>query len=176
MRIIADVYKPTSGFVDVNGVIAPILQLGTGFQGDLDARDNILMNGMLLGFSKSEIHEKIEKIIQYAELEKFVNMKLKYFSAGMRTRLAFSTVLQLNSDILLIDEVLSVGDINFRKKCFESILLLKKQGKTILFTSHSFDTISKICDKVLLLHKGKLIMIGNPDEVMAKYREISKKD
>ncbi len=172
LRVIAGVYKPTSGYVEVNGRLSPLLQLGTGFQGDLDARDNIIMNGMLLGISKSDITKKVENIIQYAELEKFVNMKLKHYSTGMKARLAFATAMQIDPDILLVDEVLAVGDKDFQKKSYETFLSFRKNKKTILHATHNLDKLSKFSDRVLLLDKGKIVIIGNPDEVIRKYHDV----
>jgi len=172
LRIIAGVYKPDSGSVKIKGRLSPLLQLGTGFQGDLNAKENIIMNGLLLGIPKSEIKEKVNDIIQFAELEKFVNMKLKYFSSGMRARLAFATAMQVNPDILLVDEVLAVGDENFQKKSYEAFLSFTKQKKTVLHASHNLGKISKFSDRLLLLDKGKIIMQAKPDEVIKKYSEI----
>ena len=172
LRIIAGVYKPNSGSVKMKGRLSPLLQLGTGFQGDLDARENIIMNGMLLGISKSEIKKKVNHIIQYAELERFVNMKLKYYSAGMRARLAFATAMQINPDILLVDEVLAVGDENFQKKSYETFLSFTKSKKTILHATHNLGKLSEFSDRVLLLHQGKIVMLGKPDEVIKKYSEL----
>jgi len=136
------------------------------------AKDNIIMNGMLYGLPKSKIEEKVESIIQYAELEKFSNMKLKHYSSGMKSRLAFSTAMQIDSDILLIDEILAVGDKDFQKKSYETFLSLKKNNKTILHATHNLNKLPEICDKVLLLHKGKNVMIGKPNEVIKKYQEL----
>jgi len=172
LRVIAGVYKPTSGYVEVNGRLSPLLQLGTGFQGDLDARDNIIMNGMLLGISKSDITKKVENIIRYAELEKFVNMKLKHYSTGMKARLAFATAMQIDPDILLVDEVLAVGDKDFQKKSYETFLSFRKNKKTILHATHNLDKLSEFSDRVLLLDKGKIVIIGNPDEVIRKYHDV----
>lgn len=172
LRVIAGVYKPTSGYVEVNGRLSPLLQLGTGFQGDLDARDNIIMNGMLLGISKSDITKKVENIIQYAELEKFVNMKLKHYSTGMKARLAFATAMQIDPDILLVDEVLAVGDKDFQKKSYETFLSFRKNKKTILHATHNLDKLSEFSDRVLLLDKGKIVIIGNPNEVIRKYHDV----
>jgi len=176
LRIIAGVYKPTSGYVEVNGRLSPLLQLGTGFQGDLDARDNIIMNGMLLGISKSDITNKVENIIQYAELEKFVNMKLKHYSTGMKARLGFATAMQIDPDILLVDEVLAVGDKDFQKKSYETFLSFRKNKKTILHATHNLSKLSEFSDRVLLLDKGKIVIIGNPDEVIRKYSEAKSKN
>ena len=137
LRIIADVYKPDRGSVKVNGNMSSLMQIGAGFQNDLDAKENIIMNGMLLGLSKSKITSLVEKIIQYAELENFLNLKLKHYSSGMRARLAFSTAMQIDSDILLVDEILSVGDKDFQKKSFDTFNSLKKDKKTIVHATHN---------------------------------------
>jgi len=172
LRLIAGVYKPDSGSIKVNGRISPLLQLGAGFQGDLNAQENVMMNGMLLGMSKSEIEEKVDSIIQYAELEDFTNLKLKHFSSGMRARLAFSTAMQMDPDVFLIDEILAVGDRIFRQKSYETLLSFKKAKKTIVHATHSLEKLSEFSDRVLLLHKGQTLMIGEPKEVIKKYLEL----
>jgi len=175
LRIIAGVYRPSSGSVQVNGKLSVLMELGTGFQADLNARENIIMNGMLLGFSKSDILERLDKILEYAELEKFVNMKLKYFSTGMRARLAFAIAMQIDPDILLVDEILSVGDKEFQKKSYETFLSLIKNKKTILHVTHNLNKLSEFSDRILLLHEGKIVMIGEPNEVIQRYKQISLK-
>jgi len=172
LRIIAGVYRPDKGSVQVNGTLSPLMQLGAGFQNDLNARENIIMNGMLLGLSKHEIESRVDSVIEYAELEKFSNMQIKHYSSGMRARLAFATAMQINPDILLVDEILSVGDKDFRKKSYESFLSFKKDKKTILHATHSLEKIPELSDRVLLLDKGKNVMIGKPEEVIKKYQEI----
>ena len=172
LRMIAGILVPDSGIVKTDGLIAPLLQIGTGFHNELLPSDNIIMYGMLLGMSKSEIKEKIPNIMKFAELEKFSNMRLKHFSAGMRARLGFSTALRINPEILLVDEVLSVGDMSFREKSFKAFLTFKESGKTILYTTHNMGMISELSDRVLLLHHGKLIMVGKPEETLQKYKEI----
>lgn len=174
LRIIAGVYKPSSGSVTVKGRLSPLLQVATGFQGELNARENIIMNGLLLGVSKSFIEERVEKIIQYAELEDFSEMKVKHFSSGMRARLGFSTAMQIDPDILLVDEIMSVGDKEFRKKSFETFVSMKNKKKTILHATHNIENLSEFSDRVLLLNKGKMVMIGKPDEVLSKYKEIKR--
>ena len=169
LRIIAGVYKPDNGNVKVNGRLSPLMQLGTGFQKDLTAKENIIMNGLLLGVSKSTIEKKVEAIIEYAELVEFRNLKIKHYSSGMRAKLAFAIAMQVNPEILLVDEILSVGDKNFQKKSFDAFLSLKKNGKTILLTSHNLETLSKFCDRILVLQKGKMVIIGDPEEAIAKY-------
>ena len=175
LRIIAGVYHPDTGFVKINGKLSPLLQLGAGFQHELNARDNIIMNGMLMGLSKEEIQQRVEPIMRYSELEKFSNLPIKHYSSGMRARLAFSTALQVDPDILLVDEILAVGDWVFKLKSYESFLNFKKNKKTILYATHSLDKISELSDNVLLLHKGQIVMLGEPKEVINKYKEISSK-
>jgi len=172
LRVIAGVYKPDFGSVKIYGKLSPLMQLGAGFQGDLNAYENIIMNGMLLGISKSVIKKRVSKILEFSELEKFSNMKLKHFSSGMRSRLAFATAIQVDPDILLVDEILSVGDWTFRKKCYETFLSFKKNNKTILHSTHNLEMLSEFSDKILLLHKGQNIMIGEPKEVIKKFKDI----
>jgi len=172
LRTIAGVYKPDSGYVKVNGSLSPLMQLGAGFQLELNAHENIVMNGMLLGISKPDIEDKVENILEFAELERFSNMKLKHYSSGMKTRLAFATAIQIDPDILLVDEILAVGDKDFQKKSYESFLSFKNKNKTILHATHTLQRVPDFSDRVLLLDKGKNVMIGKPDEVIKKYMDI----
>lgn len=173
LRVIAQVYEPDSGIVKVNGRLSPMMQIGTGFQNDMPAKENIIMNGMLLGLTKGEIETKVEKIIEYAELERFKELPIKHYSTGMRARLAFSTAIQINPDIFLIDEVLAVGDKDFKKRSYESFLSLKDNNKTIILATHALSKLPEISDKVLLLDKGTVIMIGEPKEVIREYNNIN---
>ena len=172
LRIIAGAYKPSMGRVQINGRLSPLMQLASGFLGELSARENIIMNGLLLGVSKSYIQNKVDDIIQYAELEEFSEMKVQHYSSGMLSRLGFSIAMQINPDILLVDEIMSVGDKDFRKKSYESFLSLKKEKKTILHATHNLELLEEFSDKVLLINKGKLIMIGKPAEAIKAYMEI----
>jgi len=172
LRTIAGVYKPSQGSIQVNGSLSPLMQLGAGFQPELNAKENIIINGMLLGFSKNSMEEKISDIIEFAELEKFYDLRLKHFSSGMRARLAFSIAMQIDPDILLVDEILSVGDKNFRKKSYESFIDFKKKKKTILYSTHNIGNLSEFSDRVLLLDQGKEIMIGKTDEVLENYKKM----
>jgi len=174
LRIISGVYKPDSGSIKVQGKMAPLLQIGTGFHPELNALENIMMSGLLLGLKKQEIISKIPAIIEFAELQDFTEMKLKNYSAGMRARLGFSTALQVDPDILLVDEVLAVGDAAFIEKSSKAFLSFKERGKTIVYTTHNIGSVSRLSDRVLLLDKGKVVLIGNPNEVIAKYNEIVK--
>ena len=173
LRTIAGVYLPDSGQIKVHGILAPVLQIGIGFQPELYPQENIIMYGMLLGFKKSEIKKRIDAIIEFAELKKFSSMKLKHFSSGMKARLGFATMSQLDPDILLLDEILAVGDINFREKSFKVFSSFKEKGKTILFSTHSTSTAMAVCDEILFLHKGKILSMGDPKEVIKKYKEMS---
>jgi lipopolysaccharide transport system ATP-binding protein len=169
LKILAGILNPDKGSVKINGTIAPLLQLGTGFQGELTAKENIILSGLLLGFSKKEMLKRMNKIIEFAEIEKFADTKIKNFSSGMYARLAFSISIQINPDILLIDEILAVGDINFVKKSYNEFLKFREMGKTIIFVSHSLDHIKNLCDRAVLLNSGKIEIIGNPQKVIEYY-------
>lgn len=176
LRIIAGILKPDSGKIQVNGELAPILQLGTGFQEELNAIDNIIWYGMLLGIPKKQIKEKVDTILDFAGLKNFAGMKIKNYSSGMRARLAFSTILQIEPDILLVDEVLAVGDQVFKEKCFEAFSSYKEKNKTILYTTHNLEKLSELSNRVLLIHQGKKVKIGKPNDVIEEYKEIMKKE
>jgi lipopolysaccharide transport system ATP-binding protein len=169
LKILSGILKADSGQIKINGTIAPLLQLGVGFNGELTARENIILSGMLLGFSKLEMKNKVDEIIKFAELEKFVDTKIKNFSSGMYIRLAFSTAMQIDPDILLVDEVLAVGDINFVKKSYNEFLSFKEKGKSIIFVSHSLDHIRNLCDRAMVLESGKIKVIGNANQVVEQY-------
>ena len=173
LRIIAGIYQPDEGRVSVNRRLAPLLHIGTGFHNELVASENIILSGMLYGFTKAEITNKIDDILELAELQEFSEMKLKYYSSGMRARLAFSSAMQIDPDILLVDEILAVGDISFREKSFKEFLSLKERGKTVIYSTHNLVTLPKLCDRVLLIHRGKPISIGSPDDVIKEYKKIA---
>jgi len=175
MKVISGIYKPDSGSVSLHGKITPLLQMGLGFQDEFRALDNIITYGMFLGLKKSEIENKVDEIIEFAELEKFTDMKLKHYSSGMRSRLSFATMMQVESDVLLMDEPLSAGDYVFKQKCLDVIPRFKRSGKTILFTTHSKRMLSKICDRALLLDHGKVVRIGKPDDIYELYAKTKKK-
>jgi ABC-type polysaccharide/polyol phosphate transport system ATPase subunit len=172
LTVLAGIFKPDEGIVNVNGTISPFLGLGVGFNPDLTARDNVFINGLVLGLSISQIKEKYESIFDFAELHKFEDTKVKYFSSGMYARLAFSVAIQMNRDILLMDEVLAVGDMSFRKKCLEYFDTVKKNAeKTIIFVSHDMGSIAG-CNRVMLLEKGQVKYIGKPKEAIDRYYSI----
>lgn len=172
LKIIAGIYIPTKGKITINGKISPFLELGVGFNPELTARENVYLNGAILGLTKKEIDEKFDEIIEFAELKDFVDMKLNNFSSGMQVRLAFAVAIQAHSDILLIDEVLAVGDANFQKKCFETFKSIKNEGKTVVFVSHGMENIKEFCDRVALIDKSKIVSIGKPEKVIYDYEMI----
>lgn len=170
LKLIARVLEPTSGTVSVIGTIAPFLELGVGFQGELTVKDNIFLYGALLGMSRQEIEKKYDWIIDFSGLERFVDAKLKNLSSGMQVRLGFSITVSVESPILLVDEVLAVGDMDFQQKCYNSFESFKKNGRTILFVSHELNAIEKFCDRAILLEKGEIKAQGEPDVVIARYQ------
>ena len=170
LKLIARVLEPTSGTVSVNGTIAPFLELGVGFQGELTVKDNIFLYGALLGMSRQEIEEKYDWIIDFSGLERFVDAKLKNLSSGMQVRLGFSITVSVESSILLVDEVLAVGDMDFQQKCYNSFESFKKDGRTILFVSHDLAAVEKFCDRVVMLEKGCIRDIGRPEKVLSRYK------
>jgi lipopolysaccharide transport system ATP-binding protein len=169
LKILARVLYPDNGSVKLNGKVAPFLELGVGFQPELTAKENVYIYSCILGISHKEVDGKYDDIFDFAELKKFENMKLKNFSSGMYLRLAFSTAIHVNPDTLLIDEVLAVGDENFQKKCIYKINEFREQGKTIVFVSHSFDTVKRICQRSLLLNEGSIISMGSTEKVINDY-------
>ena len=174
LRTIAGIYVPDNGDIQVNGKLAPLLQIGTGFHPELTGPENIVISGMLMGFSKSEIENRVEKILQFAELEEYATMRLKHYSAGMRARLAFSIGIQVEPDILLVDEVLAVGDISFREKSYKEFLKFKEKNKTIVYTTHMLANLHEVCDRVMLLDKGEIKEVGKPLDVIKIYKEMIK--
>ena len=155
LRIIAGIIKPTKGLVAVRGKISPFLELGMGFQLELTAKENIYLYGTILGLKRRQIEEKFNNVIKFAELEKFIDTKLKNFSSGMVSRLAFSIAIQVDADILLVDEVLAVGDEAFKKKCFEVFKKFKKEKKTVILVSHDKKIMKEFCDKIIYLDRKK---------------------
>lgn len=172
LKIIAGVLYPDSGKIKVNGKIAPFLELGVGFQPELTAKENIYLYGAIMGIEKKEITKRYDEILQFAELKKFENMKLKNFSSGMYMRLAFSTAIYTNPDIFLIDEVLAVGDESFQKKCIEKFDEFKRDKKTIILVSHSLDLVKKICKDTILLNNGKIASFEESEKAIDRYHEL----
>ena len=171
LKLLAGTYVPDKGLIQVNGSLTPFIELGVGFNQELTGRENIFLNGALLGFSKSEMEDMYENIVDFAELEHFMDQKLKNYSSGMQVRLAFSIAIRAQSDILLIDEVLAVGDAAFQQKCFNYFEELKGQNKTVIFVSHSMDAVQRFCSKAIYIENGNLTHEGNPYEIAEVYLE-----
>ncbi len=169
LKVVAGVYQPTQGRVEVNGSLAPLIELGAGFHHDLTGRENILLNGLLMGYSKREMQEREQRIIEFAEIGDFIDAPDKQYSSGMYMRLAFSVATEIDPDILLIDEILAVGDAPFRQKCFERIRSFRRAGKTIIFVSHALDQVLHHCDRAILIDNGSIMADGRPDEVIPVY-------
>ena len=169
LKCLAGIYRVDRGAIRMRGRLSTFIELGVGFNPDLAARDNVLINGIMLGLSPKEALRRFDAIIAFAELEEFVDLKLKNYSSGMQVRLAFSVMSQVDADILLIDEVLAVGDAAFQQKCFDVFQRLKDEGKTILFVTHDMGAVARFCDRAVLLERGRVELIGPPDEVGARY-------
>ena len=171
LKIIAEVLKPTKGNVNVYGSIAPLIELGAGFDMDLSARENIFLNGAILGYSRKEIKDRFEDIVNFAELWDFIDVPVKNFSSGMIARLGFSIAILTDPDILIVDEILSVGDLPFQKKCEKRINEIIDSGATVILVSHSIKQVQNMCKKVIWLDKGNVKMIGNTEEVLNEYQK-----
>lgn len=169
LKIIAGVYKPTSGRVHVEGSIAPLIELGAGFHHDLTGRENILLNGLLMGYSKEEMRAREQSIIDFAEIGEFVDAPIKQYSSGMHTRLAFAVATEVDPQVLILDEILAVGDAAFQQKCFARIQNFRRAGKTILYVSHDMASVVEFCDRAILLEKGSVVADGNPIDVAEIY-------
>jgi ABC-type polysaccharide/polyol phosphate transport system ATPase subunit/acetyltransferase-like isoleucine patch superfamily enzyme len=172
LKILAGVLIPDSGFVKVRDKVAPFLELGVGFQPDLTANENVYLYGSIMGIKRREMNLKINSIFEFAELDKFKDTKLKNFSSGMYSRLAFATAISTDPDILLIDEALSVGDESFQQKCSEKIETIRQQGKTIVFVSHELQAVKKICNRCVLLSQGSILDIGDTEHVIKGYHKL----
>jgi ABC-type polysaccharide/polyol phosphate transport system ATPase subunit len=171
LRILAGIYVQDSGHVRVNGLLSPFIELGVGFDLDLTARDNIKINTTLAGLTKRELERTFDDILEFAELERFVDQPLKNYSSGMLMRLAFAIAIQIPFDVLLLDEVLAVGDESFQQKCFATFDRFKEEGKTIVLVTHQLELLNQFCDRVMLLENGVIRATGSPDDVIELYRE-----
>jgi ABC-type polysaccharide/polyol phosphate transport system ATPase subunit len=169
LKIIAGVYRPTAGRVEVKGAIAPLLELGAGMHAELTGRENILLNGLLMGYSKRQMQAKEESIIDFAEIGDFIDAPLKQYSSGMYTRLAFAVATEVNPNILIMDEILAVGDTAFQAKCFHRIQRFREAGKTILLVTHSMSQVVEYCDRAILLNRGSVVFDGVPDQAVEIY-------
>lgn len=169
LRIIAGIIEPTAGFVRTRGNMAPLLKLGAGFDSNATGKENIFLNGAMLGFSKREMQKKYDSIVEFSELKDFMNVPIKNYSSGMLTRLGFSIAVDIHPDILLIDEILAVGDAPFQKKCAEKIDSLRKEGTTFIVVSHSMEQVKRLCQRAVYLKNGKIIQYGTAQEVADRY-------
>lgn len=176
LKILAEIYTPNKGRVHINGSLVPFIELGVGFNPELTGRENIFLNGALLGFSRKEMEEKYDSIVEFSELERFMDQKLKNYSSGMQVRLAFSIAIRAHGDILLLDEVLAVGDAAFQKKCFDYFSDLKKDKRTVILVSHDMNAVRKFCERAVLIEKGEVILIGASEEVGNAYEDMFIRD
>lgn len=172
LKIIAGVYQPSAGRVSVHGSVAPLIELGAGFHHELTGRENIIINGLLLGLSRREILQRQAGIIDFADIGDFIDSPVKQYSSGMYMRLAFAVATEVDPDILLIDEILAVGDAAFKQKCDKRIRAFRDQGKTILMVSHDLAAMKNFCDRLLLIDRGELLEDNRPDYVVARYQEL----
>jgi ABC-type polysaccharide/polyol phosphate transport system ATPase subunit len=173
LKCLAGIYGIDEGEVSVSGRLSPFIELGVGFNPDLTARDNVVINAILLGLTRKQARERFGQIIAFAELEQFVDLKLKNYSSGMSVRLGFSTAIQVDADVLLVDEVLAVGDASFQSKCFAEFERMKREGRTILLVTHDMSAVERFCDRAMLIENGRLIEIGVPEDVSRKYSELN---
>lgn len=169
LKIISGILKPSKGTMEANGTIAPMLELGSGFDGDLTGKENVFLNGAILGYDKKFLTEKYDEIVEFSGLGDFINVPVRNYSSGMTARLAFSIATLVNPDILIVDEILSVGDAPFQLKCQERMKQMMSGGTTVLIVSHSLAQIQDLCTKVVWLHEGNIKMIGSTDEVCTAY-------
>jgi len=173
LKCLAGIYRADRGTIHVRGRMSAFIELGVGFNPDLAARDNIIANGILLGLSAAEARKRVDAVIAFAELEEFAELKLKNYSSGMHVRLAFSVMIQVDADILLIDEVLAVGDAAFQQKCFDVFNDLRDRGKTILLVTHDMGSVERFCHRAVLLERGEVVAAGDPHEVATRYLDIN---
>ena len=173
LKVIAGVYEPTEGSVKRNGKIAPLLELGAGFDSQYTGAENIFLYGSVLGFSRSFLKEKFNEIVEFSELKEFIDVPIKNYSSGMRSRLGFSIATIVSPEILILDEVLSVGDAKFRRKSEEKIMSMFDKGATVLFVSHSVAQVERLCNKAIILEHGKIIAAGDVEDVTKIYREMT---
>ena len=173
LKCMAGIYGIDAGDLRVTGRLSPFIELGVGFNMELTARDNVLVNAIMLGLTRKQARERFDQIIAFAELEEFVDLKLKNYSSGMHVRLAFSVAIQVEADILLIDEVLAVGDAAFQQKCYDEFERLKREQRTIVFVTHDMGAIERFCDRAMLLERGRMAGIGEPSQIARRYVQLN---
>jgi ABC-type polysaccharide/polyol phosphate transport system ATPase subunit len=173
LKCIAGIYGVDRGRISIAGRLSPFIELGVGFNMDLTARDNVIINAIMLGLSRREARARFDEVIAFAELEEFIDLKLKNYSSGMLVRLAFATSIQVDAEILLIDEVLAVGDAAFQQKCFEEFYRLKREGRTIVFVSHDMYSVERFCNRAMLMERGSMVQIGEPRAIGRAYHKLN---
>ena len=173
LKLLASIYRADAGTIRMAGRLAPFIELGVGFNDDLTARENVLLNGVMMGLTPQETRDRLDAVIEFAELDEFVELKLKNYSSGMLVRLAFSVMLQADADVLLIDEVLAVGDAAFQQKCADAFHEMKTAGKTIILVTHEMTTVEEYCDRAMLIDSGKIQHLGDPGEVGRHYLQLN---
>jgi ABC-type polysaccharide/polyol phosphate transport system ATPase subunit len=173
LKCLAGIYEIDDGIIEVSGRLSPFIELGVGFNPDLTARDNVIINAIMLGLSRREAEARFEDIVAFAELEEFMDLKLKNYSSGMQVRLAFSVAIQVQAEILLIDEVLAVGDAAFQQKCFEQFTRLQDLGRTIIFVTHDMGAVERFCDRAMLMERGQAVDIADPHTITRQYNELN---
>jgi ABC-type polysaccharide/polyol phosphate transport system ATPase subunit len=172
LKILAGIYNADSGEVYINGRISPFLELGIGFNPELSGRDNVYLNATVLGLSNKEIDKKFDSIVNFSEIRRFIDQQVKNYSSGMRVRLAFSVAIHAERDILLMDEVLAVGDMSFQEKCLNIFRNFKNSGKTIILVTHSLDVVRNFCDRALILDRSRIVSDGKPKQIVEEYTRI----
>jgi ABC-type polysaccharide/polyol phosphate transport system ATPase subunit len=173
LKCLAGIYRIDSGSLDIRGRLSPFIELGVGFNPELPARDNVIINAIMLGLTRAEALARFDDIVAFAELEEFIDLKLKNYSSGMHIRLAFSVAIQVDADIVLIDEVLAVGDAAFQQKCFDEFVRLKAEGRTIVFVTHDMGAVQRFCDRAMLLERGRIVDVSDPETIARKYNELN---
>lgn len=171
LKLIAGIYTPDKGELEIDGTLIPFIELGVGFNPELTGRENVFLNGALLGFSRKEMDSMYDDIVKFAELEKFMDQKLKNYSSGMQVRLAFSIAIRADSDILILDEVLAVGDAAFQQKSFNYFEKIKASNKTVILVTHDMSSVNRFCNRAVLIENGSLKLVGSPDEIANQYTE-----
>ena len=169
LKILSRITVPTSGYAEIYGKVSSLLEVGTGFHPELTGRENVYLNGTVLGMKKLEVDRKFDEIVEFSGVEKFIDTPVKRYSSGMKVRLAFSVAAHMEPEILIIDEVLAVGDAAFQNKCLNKMEDVREKGRTVLFVSHNMSAVTRLCDRAILLNSGKLVMNGSPEEVVREY-------
>ena len=173
LKCLGGIYRLDGGGIQVRGRVSPFIELGVGFHPEMAARENIVMNGVMLGLTPQEARARVDNVIEFAELEEFADLKLKNYSSGMHVRLAFSVMVQVDADVLLIDEILAVGDASFQQKCFDVFFRMREEGKTIVFVTHDMAAVERFCHRALLLERGEIVELGEPRTVADRYLRLN---